>query len=298
MTATTTDAPPRPPAARPAVLQFHTVNDLLGLARILYAGGIAPPNVDRPEKLVPMILAGLEVGLGVMASIECVTPPLNGKCSLYGDAGLALIRASGELIGLTETVAGDGDDRTATCTIHRRGYAARSFTYAMGTAKRLKSYQGQTEKRVGAWYVEPDNMLLWRARWKAMRTEFTDVLRGMGGAEEAEDAIAVDAVPTAALPATPHPVEVAQDTPAPLAIEDRRTVLLTELVRLRALVYASKGQLTPAEKQTVWAEILAAHGAASAKELDDGKLTVLVNELGSQQDPFTYGITAATVIPY
>lgn len=95
------------------VIRFGSIDEVMRIAQVIYASGSTPAGCDRPEKIALMLIAGAEVGFGVAQTLECVLPPVNGRCTLYGDAGLSLIRASGELERLAERVEGDGDDRRA-----------------------------------------------------------------------------------------------------------------------------------------------------------------------------------------
>ncbi len=274
-----------PPTRQPRqVIRFSTFAEVAAVARGLYEAGCTPRGIDRPEKLIPMLLTGAELGLGIMQSIKHVTPPVNGACNLFGDIGLALVRQSGLLERFEESIVGDGDDRKATCTVKRTGYPPRTFEYAFALAAKLKSYQAAVKAKTGPWYDDPDNMLMWRARWRALRTEFTDVLNGLGGAEEQDDEqpITVEVTHVTAQAAPQPPPQL----PPPSAVPD---ATLTELGRLRKELIDQYGE-QPAKAQ--WAEYLAGHGKGSARELTAEQAEAMCEHFGKQVDPFGYPATS------
>lgn len=297
--AVTKPDPPKPARVQ-TVIQFRTVDELLALARALYVGGVAPPGVDRPEKLLPVILSGLEVGLGVMQAVVSVTPPVNGRCALYGDAGKALILASGLLEYQRERVEGDGDARKGVVEVKRVGFPARTFEYTVALAKKLRGWG----KPNTPWANDPDNMLLWRARWRAWRAEFADVLAGLHGREEDdEDAVTVEVAVSpppppapAALPAAaPAGVAVAAEKPGPLtpAVVAGEVMVtaeqLAELKRLKGLADAGAGRKAEdAAAKGWWAGQLKAYGVESATRLTAAQAAELVTKLGVAHDPFSY----------
>ena len=266
-------------AAHP--LRFGSIRELEEIAKALFEGGITPTNVNNYRKLIPMILSGAEIGLSIMQSIKSFTAPINGQCNLWGDAGLALVRASGELLKLEEKIEGSGDDRRAICTIHRVGYEPKTFTYALKLAKNQFSYlKAQKDKR-GPWYDDPDNMLTWRARWRAMRTEFTDVLAGFGGVEEEEIETAevvvrdpVPALPAGSAAATSAPAEISAGV-APGITKDQ----LEQLAKLKELMKVQMNQPTKEELASKWNGFLIPFKVESAKALDSLQAAELIEAL-------------------
>ncbi len=284
--------PDPPPARGPRqVIRFTSFADIVTAANQLYAAGCCPRGVDRPEKLIPILLTGAELGLGVMQSIKHITPPVNGSCSLYGDMGLALVRQSGQLKKFDERIDGDGDDREAVCVIQRAGYPERTFRYPLKLAKALKSYQfaykvnqKTNEANGGPWYDDPDNMLMWRARWRALRTEFTDVLNGLGGAEEQEEEQSI----------TVEVVAPARPAAALQAVSAVPEETLKELSRLKK-TYAE--QIDPARVAAEWGEYLDGRGVKSARDLTAEQAEVMCEHFGRIVDPFGYPATSPAASP-
>jgi hypothetical protein len=278
------DHTPQPPVRGPRqVIRFTSIAEVFAVAQQLYAAGCTPRGVDRPEKLIPMLLTGAELGLGIMQSIKHVTPPVNGSCNLYGDMGLALVRQSGQLEQFDERIEGDGGDRKAVCVIKRRGYPARTFEYAFALAAKLKSYQ-VAQTKGGPWADDPDNMLMWRARWRALRTEFTDILNGLGGAEEQEEEQSI----------TVEVVAPARPAAALQAVSAVPEETLKELSRLKK-TYAE--QIDPARVAAEWGEYLDGRGVKSARDLTAEQAEVMCEHFGRIVDPFGYPATSPAASP-
>jgi len=121
---------------------------------------------------------GAELGLKPMQAMQNLAI-INGRPSLWGDAVLALVRAS----SLCEYVMETDDGHTATCRVKRRGDPAEQIrTFSMEDAKAA----GLAGKQ-GPWAQYPKRMRQMRARAFALRDVFPDVLRGLPVAEELMD---------------------------------------------------------------------------------------------------------------
>lgn len=278
--------PPRTAGPKRQLLQFNTIEDVLKTAEYVYMSGNLPSGCDSKYKVFMMLMAGMEVGFGVSQSMNWITPPLNGRCSIYGDGGLALIRSSGQLEKFSERIEGEGDDRKAVVLIQRKGWPERTFEYPMSLAKKLKSFKASQAKG-GPWADDPDNMLTWRARWRAFRTEFTDILGGLGGAEEQEDDyITVDASPRqaapAALPAAAKAVPAAVDAQPVMSDEQ-----FEELKRLRKL-FAEQFTAPAGADADEWKGVLTTVGVESIKALTPELAGQFIQLAGKKVDPFNY----------
>jgi len=273
------------------VVRFGSLGDIVQTAHTLYEAGCLPRNVDTPQKLIPILLAGAELGLGIMQSLKSITPPVNGVCNLYGDMGLALVRQSGQLQSFEEHIDGHGEQRTAHCIVQRKGYTLKTFSYPMSLATKLKSYQ-TAQTKGGPWKEDPDNMLMWRARWRALRSEFTDILNGMGGAEEQDDeqVITVEVVqPTGpAAGVNTFPAATAPQALPEMPEDVRKN--LEKLVELKKLFDIS---FTSPPTSLQWSEYLASKGVKKARELSPEDLAAMVTHFGELLDPFGYPKSAA-----
>uniref|UniRef100_A0A6M3KET3 Uncharacterized protein n=2 Tax=viral metagenome TaxID=1070528 RepID=A0A6M3KET3_9ZZZZ len=172
------------------------------MATIMAKSGMMPRGIEQPETVFVAVQMGLEVGLPPMAAVQNIAV-INGRPSIWGDAVLGLVRASGLLESFKESFSGTfpGDDYKAVCAAKRKGDPEpieREFSVA--DAKRAGLWQ--TEARVTRrrkdggtyetdndvpWFKYPKRMLQMRARSWALRDGFGDVLRGLQVREEMRD---------------------------------------------------------------------------------------------------------------
>ncbi len=163
-------------------LQPENFDDLWRLATAIDRSGLAPKDMRTPETIFVALEMGLELGLPAMASLRQIAV-INGRPSIWGDAALALCKASGELEDFEEYVEGDYEDMVATVKVKRRGFSRPVVqTFSVDDAKRA----GLLGKS-GPWQQYRARMLKLRARGFALRDTFADVLQGLYLAEEAQD---------------------------------------------------------------------------------------------------------------
>ena len=264
---------------RPAAVP--DAESVMALARVLFTGGMCSKHVNKPEALAARIVAGMEVGLSPVQSVNWIAI-INGRAVIWGDAALALVRASGKLDGdIAERWEGEGDERVAVCVTHRKGAAApRETRFSVADAKKAKLWG-----KDGPWTEYPDRQLMWRARGWNLRDNFNDVLCGLGIAEEEMD-VPVRVVATKVdLPATP-PATAALATPAE-AVAD--ATIIQKIAAVRPAWLRSKG-VSPDDDTAVantWGELLATYGVTSARHLAPDKAEELYRTLrdeGHQQE--------------
>jgi hypothetical protein len=141
----------------------------------------------KPGDVLVAVQMGAELGLAPMQAIQNVAV-INGKPAVYGDALLALVRASPVCVDVVETIEGDGDATVAVCIAKRRNSEPVTARFGVADAKRAGLWNKQ-----GPWQQYPRRMLQMRARGFALRDAFPDVLRGLIAREEAEDIPATEA---------------------------------------------------------------------------------------------------------
>lgn len=135
---------------------------------------------------VVAIQLGMEVGLYPMQALQNIAV-INGRPCVWGDAQLALVRAS----GLMEWMKESGDNEYATCEVKRYGDPnIVSQTFRKNDAERAGLWG-----KSGPWKQYPKRMLQMRARSFALRDLFPDVLKGLHSREEAEDIIDIESTP-------------------------------------------------------------------------------------------------------
>lgn len=131
----------------------------------------------KPGNCMIAIQWGYEVGLQPLQALQNIAV-INGRPAMWGDALLALVRAS----PLCEYITESDDGHTATIRGKRKGQPEETRTFSMDDAK-LAGLVGKQ----GPWTQYPKRMRQMRARGFLVRDLFTDVLRGMAMAEELMD---------------------------------------------------------------------------------------------------------------
>lgn len=180
-------------------------------------GYIIPKDIDQAFRFAQAVVTARlapdsynndpsKVMLGAMAAMEAGLPPLyglrqiaiiNGRPTIWGDAAMALIQASGQLADRIVTELGGGID---TDTVPRNewpdsfGYMVQLFRrgqsspyigrFTIADAKRAKLWD---DHRRQPWQNHPKRMLLVRAQTIAQRDGFADCLAGLAIREEVED---------------------------------------------------------------------------------------------------------------
>lgn len=191
----------------PKPLLPRSLKEALQLADLLSKSKLIPKGFDTPETCLVGILYGMEVGLSPIAALQRMAV-IDGRPTIWGDAALALVQASGLLQSITEEVIQDpepGDNHghdskssttqnqwrddqgrarlnnlTAICTVRREGRSEPTIgTFSIEDAKRAGLWQ-----KPGPWTDYPNRMLTMRARAFALRDAFPDVLAGLYIREE------------------------------------------------------------------------------------------------------------------
>ncbi len=293
-----TKAPKRPPQR---TLTVDYVEALRAYSELLYKGGLAPKGVGRPEAVAAIIEVGRDIGLPATQAIANIKV-VGGRPSIYGDAALAMVRASGLMIDFAETFDGEGDEYSAVCRTHRAGAKEpRVSRFSVADAKRAKLW-----RKEGPWTEYPERMLMFRARGFNLRDEFGDVLCGLIFVEEAMDTPGAGvrvvesetvAADSAIAIAAGQPVVIGTTSPAladpttrpatepvqPKPITDGQ---LERLAELRAAVCASVGCQDDDERRAAWSEVLSPLGVTSARGLNTRQASRLIDQLAAMHDPF------------
>lgn len=207
-------------------LSPRTFEEAWRFCEIVTSSGLAPKGYEKkPNDAFIAIQWGAEVGLKPLQSLQNIAV-INGRPSLWGDAVIALVRAS----PLCEYVKESDDGHTATCRAKRRGQDEEVRTFSMDDAKTA----GLMGKQ-GPWTTNPKRMRQMRARAFALRDLFADVLKGIQVAEEVMD---YDQSVEREKDITPQ-AEAAQELPAPVAKR-----VLSELGLMDAINKIKNGELT------------------------------------------------------
>lgn len=166
---------------RPVDLGPRDFNEALKQAEYLAASEMVPKTYrGKPGDCLIAIQWGGEIGLKPLQAMQSIAA-VNGKPSLYGDAGKAMLLAHGCIIEEDDTELVKANGR-ARCVIRRRGRPPVQRTFSIEDAKTAGLWGKE-----GPWRAYPYRQMAWRAFWFAARDAAADVLRGMGGYEEALD---------------------------------------------------------------------------------------------------------------
>jgi hypothetical protein len=168
---------------QPRGLALQSVTDAMKFSETVANSDFAPKDFrGKPASCMLAIQCGAEIGLAPLQSLQSIAV-VNGRPSVYGDAALAVCKASAVCEYVIESIEGDGEQMVATCTAQRRGYPQPTVVkFSVADAKKA-SLWGKT----GPWSQYPRRMLQMRARGFALRDAFPDVLKGLVTAEEAQD---------------------------------------------------------------------------------------------------------------
>ncbi|QJW94739.1 hypothetical protein [Frigoriglobus tundricola] len=261
----------------------------MAIARVLYFGGMQNKSMSKPEHLAARIIAGMEVGLSAVQSVNWIMV-VNGRAVIWGDAALALVRASGMLDGdVTEYWEGEGDDRKAVCTTKRKGATSeRTTTFSVQDAKTAELWG-----KDGPWTQYPDRQLMWRARGWNLRDNFNDVLLGLGIAEEELDVPVKVVKVTPDLPAV-APALATDASGKPVKVEAKAEGVADDAT-IQRIAAARPSWLRglgidPADDTKVaeaWGELLGKYGVTSARHLPQAQADELLKTLqheGHQQE--------------
>jgi hypothetical protein len=164
-------------------LALQTFADAMKFGETVANSEFAPKDFrGKPASCMLAIQAGAEIGLAPLQALQSIAV-VNGRPAVYGDAALAVVKASPVCEYVIESVEGDGEQMVATCTAQRRGYPQPTVSkFTVADAKKAGLW-GKT----GPWSQYPRRMLQMRARGFALRDCFPDVLKGLVTAEEAQD---------------------------------------------------------------------------------------------------------------
>lgn len=179
-----------------------TLDEAYRMAVAVVQARLAPDSYSNdPSKVMLGLAAAMEAGLPPLYGLRQIAI-INGRPTIWGDAAMALIQASGQLADRIVTEVGSGFDTDSTpreqwpddfgfmVQLFRKGqptpYIGR---FTVGDSKRAKLWDNT--KKV-PWFTSPKRMLLVRAQAFPQRDGFADCLAGLAIREEIEDTFGAD----------------------------------------------------------------------------------------------------------
>jgi hypothetical protein len=153
------------------------------IAKAVATSGLAPRDLKSPEQVFVAMAHGLEIGLPPMQALQRIAV-INGRPTIWGDALIGLVRASGLSESIAESFDGkEGtDDFRAVCVEKRKDSDTVTGVFSVRDAKTAGLWG-----KSGPWTQHPKRMLKMRARAFALRDLYADVLGGMYATEELLD---------------------------------------------------------------------------------------------------------------
>lgn len=173
---------PLAPAPLAVESESKEFNNMYKMATIMAGSRLVPKDFfgKRDDVFVAMMM-GREIGLAPMQAMQNIAV-INGRPCIWGDAALALIKASG-LLEYIEELPATKEKPFATCKVKRKNEpneVSRTFSWAQAERAGLT-------KKGGTWNTYPERMMQMRARAFALRDVFPDVLKGVGILDEVMD---------------------------------------------------------------------------------------------------------------
>ena len=250
-------------------LALQTMADAKAFGDLVAASEFAPKDFrGKGGSCVLAIQFGAEIGLSPMQALQSIAV-VNGRPSIYGDAALAVVKASPLCEYVTETVEGEGDRMVAICTAQRRGDPSPTVRqFSVADAK-----QAQLWGKAGPWTQYARRMLQMRARGFALRDAFPDVLRGLVTAEEAGDSVINTPPVVVASRPTPEvrPKFDEEHAAPPAAVPDGTAADMARKAIAAAMTLAQLEKLKPRIDQRLKEKAIAAFEADELLDLIQDK---------------------------
>lgn len=202
---------------------LKTLPELKLFAQTVIDSGLAPSHFRKDSQVLIAIQMGAELGFTPMKALQSIAV-INNRPSIWGDAALALVKASGLCEYIKETIEGEGENMIATCRSKRKGEPDEVITtFSVDDAKEADLW-----KKAGTWQTYPKRMLQYRARGFNLRDNFPDVLSGFHITEELENIIPL----SQNTPQVPKREERKQVDNQEIEVKDSQDVIEVEYNRL------------------------------------------------------------------
>jgi hypothetical protein len=166
------------------------VQQMHRMAVAYFKAGMVPKSFKTPEQVFAGMQFAAELGLPMLSGLRQIAI-VNGQPSIWGDLPLALVRRTGELEFINETLFTETYDPIcfdnkninapawgAMCKLKRRGYDAIERVFTIDDAKKAGLLS-----RDNVWQTYPRRMLQMKARSIALKDVFSDALMGAAIAE-------------------------------------------------------------------------------------------------------------------
>lgn len=161
-------------------LQLTNSSQMWEMAQFFARSELVPQCYQgKPANILVAWQKGAEIGFSPTMALDSIAV-INGRASVWGEGATALVLASGLCEKHSLTYHGTGDNLVARCTVKRKGMDAESFEFGVADAK-LAGLWGK-----GTYKSYPRDMLGWKAKARAYRSQFADCLKGIMLREDME----------------------------------------------------------------------------------------------------------------
>lgn len=177
-----------------------TSGELVRMAKLVHESGLSPSSFRTWQQVTVAMGMCLELGRPILTGIQDMAV-INGRVGIYGDAALALVRASGLLEIFEEWEKGQAykDDWVCYCKLKRKGCKERTAEWSWLDAKRAGFDDPKTKdgrKDIWSpWTRFTRRMMQFKARNFPLRDEFGDILKGIRTTEELQDVVELQQAP-------------------------------------------------------------------------------------------------------
>lgn len=176
--------------------EAHSWHVIRSQAEVLLKTGFLSEAIKTAEQAAAIILTGRELGVGPMAALNTINV-IKGKPTVSPQLMLALINKTNQVVNMLI----EGDDKGATCIIHRKGRQPYTATFGPKEARAMGLDGKDNYKK------QPATMYRWRAVAEAARMTFPDVILGLYTPDEMGAEVEPESGEIAEMPVT-RPVAV------------------------------------------------------------------------------------------
>jgi hypothetical protein len=243
----------------------RTFEEVMRLAELMASSDLVPRDYKgKPGNCVVAMQMGSELGINSMQAIQNIAV-INGRPSIWGDLGLAIVKSHKDFVSMVETSTGKGEAEVARCVIERKNQPTVTVEYGVNDAKTARLWGKE-----GPWKTSPSRMLQMRARWFAMRDQFPDALKGISAAEETSDCVVIDASPADRTPEPPYasPSRKKRETPA-VVVEPQEPL---DSPKEKSFLNPSEIEPAPIDSVSPEKKFISAEGAKAVQDIWNEKV--------------------------
>jgi hypothetical protein len=162
-----------------SLVPVENFDQLMRFAELAAKSDLVPKDYkEKPSNILIAWEMGAELGLSRMQALQSIAV-INGRPSVWGDAIPALAQGNPNYEWHREYY--DEEKDAAVCIVKRKNAPEHRYEFSMRDV-----VAGGYDKKPGPWQNERRRMMQMRAR-RAFRDQFSDSLKGIYIAEEAQD---------------------------------------------------------------------------------------------------------------